>query len=67
MRNGGHPHIDSDVDMAVTGLPAMGFMRTLLDVEGILGAEVPLVRLEETSASLRREIELAGELPHDPS
>jgi predicted nucleotidyltransferase len=57
---GGVPHADSDVDLAVEGLPAVGLMRTLLDLEALLGAEVDLVRLEEAGDGLRAQIAADG-------
>ena len=52
MARGDRPHIGSDVDLAVEGLPASGLIRTLLDIEWVLGIRVDLIRLEEASASL---------------
>ena len=44
MASGGHPHGDSDVDLVVEGLPASGLIRTLLEVEQVLGVDVDLIR-----------------------
>jgi predicted nucleotidyltransferase len=57
---GGVPHADSDVDLAVEGLAADGLMRTLVDLEALLGAEVDLVRLEEASERMRATIAADG-------
>jgi predicted nucleotidyltransferase len=64
LATGGHPHVESDVDLVVAGLPARGLMRTLIELEEVLGAEVDLARLEEASPSLVRRIELEGEELH---
>jgi predicted nucleotidyltransferase len=64
---GGLPHQTSDVDLAVEGLPAAGLMRTLLDVEDLMEAEVDLVRLEEAGPGLRERILAEGQeidVPH---
>ncbi len=58
---GGHPHSNSDVDLAVEGLPAVGLIRTLLELEEVLGVDVDLIRLEESSESLRARIASEGE------
>ena len=58
---GRQPHGSSDVDLAVEGLPAAGLMRTLLDVEDLIEAEVDLVRLEEAGPSLVRRILAEGQ------
>jgi predicted nucleotidyltransferase len=63
---GGHPHLESDVDLVVAGLPARGLMRTLIELEATLGAEVDVIRLEEASPSLVRRIECEGEALHVP-
>jgi predicted nucleotidyltransferase len=64
MASGGHPHGDSDVDLVVEGLPALGLIRTLLEVEEVLGVKVDLIRLEEASDSLRARIAREGEEQH---
>jgi uncharacterized protein len=61
MSRGGYPHSNSDVDLAVEGLPAEDLMRTLLELEDTLGAPVDLIRLEEASDSLVHRIQLEGE------
>jgi predicted nucleotidyltransferase len=61
---GGHPHEDSDVDLAVKGLSAVGLIKTLIEVEALLGARVDLVRLEEANASLRDRIYKEGQALH---
>ncbi len=61
LSRGGYPHGNSDVDLAVEGLPAENLMRTLLELEDALGAPVDLVRLEEASDSLVHRIHLEGE------
>jgi predicted nucleotidyltransferase len=60
MLPGGSPHPASDVDLAVEGLPPVGLMRTLLDLEALLGAEVDLVSLNEAGESLRARIVAEG-------
>jgi len=67
MASGGHPHGDSDVDLFVEGLPALGLIRTLLEVEQVLGVEVDLIRLEESSDSLRARIACEGEEQYVPA
>lgn len=67
MARGGHPHGSSDVDIAVEGLAAPGLIRTLLEVEQVLGVEVDLIRLEECSDSLRARIAREGEEQHVPA
>jgi len=66
MSSGGHPHGDSDVDLVVEGLPVTGLMRTVLEVEQVLGVEVDLIRLEESGNSLRARILSEGEELHVP-
>lgn len=66
MRSGGYPHGDSDVDLVVEGLPAPGLIRTLLEVEDLLGVKVDLIRLEESGDSLRARILSEGEALHVP-
>ena len=66
MASGGHPHGDSDVDLVVEGLPAVGLIRTMLEVEQVLGVEVDLTRLEESCGSLRARIAREGEELHVP-
>ena len=56
----GHPHNNSDVDLVVEGLPAAGLIRTTLDLEQVLAAHVDLIRLEESSDSLRSRIHCEG-------
>ncbi len=67
MASGGHPHGDSDVDLVVEGLPAAGLIRTLLEVEQVLGVEVDLIRLEEAGDSLRARIGREGEELYVPA
>ena len=61
---GGQPHADSDIDVAVEGLPRereAELYRALLDLTDL---HVDLVRLEEAPPSLRRRIEEDGEVLH---
>ena len=64
MSSGGHPLGDSDVDLVVEGLPVTGLIRTVLEVEEILGVEVDLIRIEEAGDSLRARVLSEGEELH---
>ena len=44
MMVGMRPHCYSDVDLVVQGLPSSGLIRTVLEVEDILGARVDFAR-----------------------
>ncbi len=56
----GAPHARTDVDLAAEGLPELGLIRTILELEDLLGAPVDLVRLEEASDGLRSRILAEG-------
>jgi hypothetical protein len=48
------------------GLPVTGLIRTVLEVEQVLGVEVDLIRHEESGNSLRARILSEGEELHVP-
>jgi predicted nucleotidyltransferase len=50
----------SDVDLAVEGMPSSTYFSALADLMGIFGGPVDLVRLEEAVPSLRACIEAEG-------
>jgi predicted nucleotidyltransferase len=52
---------DSDVDLAVGGLPAPNYFRALADLMAVFCGPVDLVRLEEAVSSLRDRIEAEGQ------
>ena len=52
---------DSDLDLAVRGLPRERYFEALADVMELTRAPVDLVRLEEVVDSLRERIEAEGE------
>jgi predicted nucleotidyltransferase len=51
----------SDVDLAVRGLPPKRYFAALADVMERIGGPVDLVRIEEASVSLRERIDAEGE------
>lgn len=55
---------DSDIDLAVEGLPGRSYFTALLRAEEVAGCRVDLVPLEEVSPSLRRLIDDRGEVLH---
>ena len=55
---------DSDIDLAVEGLPGRSYFAALLRVEAVAGVHVDLIPLEEVSPSLRRLIDDRGEVLH---
>lgn len=61
LASGGRPHTESDVDLAVEGLPAERLMHTILELEDLLGSDVDLVRMEEASESVRARVTHEGE------
>ncbi len=56
----GAPHLGSDVDLAVLGLPPAAYFSALADLMAALGCTVDLVRLEEAPASLAERIAIEG-------
>jgi predicted nucleotidyltransferase len=50
------PRIDSDVDLAVEGLPASRYFAALTELAELCGTRVDLVRLETAPPSLRRRV-----------
>ena len=52
----GQPTIDSDVDLAVEGLPSAVYFNALADLMSLFHAPVDLVRLEEAPGSLRARV-----------
>lgn len=56
----GVPTSESDVDLAVAGLPAATYFDTLAELESLFGAPVDLVRVEEAPESLRQRIAEEG-------
>lgn len=50
----------SDVDLAVEGMPSAPYFSALADLMGLFGGPVDLVRLEEAAPSLRSAIEQEG-------
>lgn len=52
---------DSDLDLAVRGLPPERYFEALADVMERIGGPVDLVRIEEATGSLRERIEEEGE------
>ena len=57
----GKPRENSDVDLAVEGLPAAGYFDVLADLMTVFGCAVDLVRLETAPESLRQRVLDAGE------
>jgi predicted nucleotidyltransferase len=51
----------SDVDLAVEGLPSDLYFHALADLMALFGVPVDLVRLEEAAASLQAHIEEEGQ------
>ena len=56
----GRPSLESDVDLAVEGLPAATYFDALAEVTELLGTRVDLVRVEQAPASLRQRIAETG-------
>ena len=56
----GAPTADSDVDLAVEGLPSTVYFNALADLMSLFRAPVDLVRLEEAPHSLHDRILLEG-------
>jgi uncharacterized protein len=56
----GQPTPESDVDLAVEGLPTSDYFKALADLMGLFHAPVDLVRLEEAAESLRERVLLEG-------
>jgi predicted nucleotidyltransferase len=52
----GQPTVDSDVDLAVEGLPSAVYFNALADLMSLFQGPVDLVRLEEAPDSLRDRI-----------
>jgi predicted nucleotidyltransferase len=52
---------ESDLDLAVRGLPAERYFEALADLMELIGAPIDLVRLEAAVDSLRDRIEAEGE------
>ncbi len=51
---------ESDVDLAVLGMPAAGYFSALADLMELFGGPVDLVRVEDAAPSLRAHIEEEG-------
>ena len=51
---------NSDVDLAVVGLPAATYFDALADLMALFGARVDLVCLEQASTSLRERVQAEG-------
>jgi predicted nucleotidyltransferase len=58
---GGHPHAETDVDLAVEGLPSSEYFGALAALMDILDAPVDLVRLEDAPESLDERVRATGE------
>jgi predicted nucleotidyltransferase len=56
----GAPHLGSDVDLAVLGLPPGAYFSAVADLMAALGCTVDLVRLEEAPAGLAERIDAEG-------
>lgn len=56
----GEAREDSDVDVAVEGLPRDAYLRAADDLVAIFGRSVDLVEWEGASPSLRRRVEAEG-------
>jgi len=56
----GQPTPESDIDLAVEGLPSSAYFHALADLMGVFHAPVDLVRLEEAAESLRERVLLEG-------
>lgn len=56
----GQPHHESDVDLAVEGLPPTQYFIALADLMTLFGTAVDLVRLEEAPPSLAARIAAEG-------
>jgi uncharacterized protein len=54
-------HADSDVDLAVSGLPGDRYFKALADLMEVFAGPVDLVRLEGAPESLRERIAAEGE------
>jgi predicted nucleotidyltransferase len=52
----GDPSLESDVDLAVEGLPSAAYFSALAELMTLFHGPVDLVRLEEASVSLRERI-----------
>lgn len=52
--------LDSDVDLAVRGLPPEQYFAALADLMAVFGAPVDLVQLERAPRSLRERIDAEG-------
>ena len=59
----GHLREDSDIDLAVTGLPPEIFFKTMAEVARIIGRPVDLVALDRDDA-VARSLFASGELQH---
>jgi len=51
---------ESDVDLAVAGMPSANYFRALADLMTLFGSPVDLVRIEEAPPSLRERIAAEG-------
>lgn len=56
----GRPRPESDVDLAVEGLPGAAFFEALAALMTLFGTRVDLVRLEEAPDSLRERVLALG-------
>jgi uncharacterized protein len=56
----GQPTADSDVDLAVEGLPSAAYFNALADLMALFHGPVDPVRLEEASESLRDRVRSEG-------
>jgi predicted nucleotidyltransferase len=56
----GEPTGESDVDLAVEGLPPRAYFPALADLMTLFRGPVDLVRLEEAAASLRERVLAEG-------
>ena len=56
----GVPRPESDVDLAVSGMPSAGYFEALATLMALFGTRVDLVRLEDAPDSLRNHVLVSG-------
>jgi predicted nucleotidyltransferase len=67
LATGSEPHLDTDVDLAVTGLDDAALAEATFELEGIAGARVDLVAFERAAPRLARRIKRDGQILFDAS